>query len=74
MASKKQKLKELNSLKGNWSAAHISINYKTGIQNDTCVHTQFDAFNIVDSIWDRELINLQEQFVALYFNGNNQLI
>ena len=74
MASRKQKLQKLRELKGDWSASHISINYKKGIKNDLRVHNSIDAFNIADSVWNRDLINLHEQFVALYFSASKQLI
>src|SRR5258708_4187407 len=71
MPSKKQRLKEL---KGDWTAAEISVSYRSGLLNDKSVKTVEDAYEILNCVWSKELINLQEQFMALYFNRSNKLI
>jgi DNA repair protein RadC len=71
MPTKKQRLKELI---GEWTAAEISITYKSGISHKTRIISTDDAYGIIQSVWDKNQINLQEQFMAFYLNRANQLI
>jgi DNA repair protein RadC len=54
--------------------AHISIEYKSVILNDKPIVSTFDAVELVTSVWDMELICIQEQFVAIYLNQANKMI
>lgn len=71
MPSKKQLLK---SLKGDWTASRIKVSYETNFLNDSSITTQVGAYNIILHCWDKELINLQEQVMAFFFNRRNKLI
>ena len=71
MPSKKQRLKELQ---GDWTAAEISISFKSEILNNKLIATAEDAYTLIKSFWNKELINIQEQFMAFYFNRSNKLI
>ena len=64
----------LNSLKGNWTQARITVSFKPGLMKDKSINMLEDAYEIVIGVWDKELINLQEQLVAFYLNRVNKLI
>jgi DNA repair protein RadC len=42
--------------------------------NDKCLNTLNDAYEMIISIWDKELINLLEQLVAFFLNRSKKLI
>src|SRR5882757_9014809 len=71
MPSKKQRLQLIT---GDWTASEISIVYKKGFQHDTPIDTFLDAHSHIRRLWTDELINLQEQLVAFYFNRAGKLI
>jgi hypothetical protein len=71
MANKK---KDLNNLKGEWTAARISITYNSSLLNKKTIITHDDAYQLIISIWDKELINIQEQVMTFFLNGRNKLI
>jgi len=71
MPTKRQRL---NQLKGTWTVAEISVQFKPGVIYDYPTTTQEEAYPFILSLWDGELINLQEQMMALFFNGRNKII
>lgn len=71
MASKK---KDLDNLKCDWTSARISITYNSRILNNKSIKTHDDAYKMIISVWDKELINVQEQVMAFFLNGRNKLI
>jgi len=71
MPTKKQ---YLDQLQGNWTAAEISVSYKPGVKFNTPIINASDAHLLIDSLWDQNLIHLQEQFMAVYLNGQQQVI
>lgn len=71
MASKKQ---QLIDIKDGWAASEISITYRTGIVNKEYISNVEDAYKLISSLWNKELINIQEQLIAFYFNSNYRLI
>jgi DNA repair protein RadC len=71
MSSRKQRLEAFS---GNWIASEISIHYKPGFICENPINNIEDAFSIFLSIWDKERINLQEQFVALFLNRRGKTV
>jgi DNA repair protein RadC len=71
MANKKQVLKDL---KGHWTASRIVVQYRSVSLVDTPIRSHEDAYKIVISVWDKELINLQEQVMAFFLNRRNMFI
>jgi len=71
MPTKKQRLAQLQ---GNWTASEISIVYKVGVKSDLSITYIDDAYPIILSLWNKELINLQEQAMAFFFNGRNKMV
>ena len=71
MPTKKQ---YLDQLQGDWTAAEITVNYKPGVKFNTPVNNPAAAYVLIDFLWDQNLIHLQEQFLAIYLNGQQQVI
>jgi DNA repair protein RadC len=71
MPSKKQRLAQL---KGDWTAAKISVSFKPGVKISMPIINQTDAYLFIASLWDHDLIHLQEQFMAVYLNTQLQVI
>lgn len=71
MTSKKQRL---NQLRGNWTASEISISYKSTILHDIPITSREEAYKFILSLWNKELINLQEQMEGFFFNSRSQNI
>jgi DNA repair protein RadC len=71
MPSKRQRL---DQLQGNWTAGEISVTYKPGVKFSTPIISPADAYLLIASLWDQKLINLQEQFMAVYLNSQQQVI
>lgn len=71
MSSKKQRLQ---LIAGDWTASEISIVYKKGFKHDSPINSYLDAHLHIRRLWNDELINVQEQLVAFYFNRAGKLI
>jgi len=74
--SKKQNSKEeiFQQLKGSWTVAEIEITYKPIITDHTIISSSSQAYELIKTLWDKEKINLQEQFAALFFNQSKKTI
>lgn len=71
MASKKQKLLQLQ---GEWTASELSIHYKPGVKYDKILNTTIRVGDFILSVWDKELISLQEQVMAFFLNSRHKVI
>jgi DNA repair protein RadC len=71
VTTRKQKL---NQIKEDHIGSAISIQYKLEILHKEPMKLALDVYEWVRPRWNEELINLQEQSMALYFNNANQLI
>ncbi len=71
MTTRKQILKKV---KENHIGSGISIQYKREILYKEPMKLALDVYEWVRPRWNEELINLQEQSMALYFNNASQLI
>jgi DNA repair protein RadC len=71
MSSRKQRLEALS---GNWIASEISVQYKLGFICENPLNNIGDAYSLFLSIWDRERITFQEQFVALFLNVRGKIV
>jgi DNA repair protein RadC len=71
MTNKKHVLKQL---KGDWTSARIVVKYKAGALNEVSISTHTEAYKMIISVWDKELINIQEQVMAFFLNRRNRLI
>jgi DNA repair protein RadC len=64
----------IDHLKGGWAVAELTISYKpTSFHLPQLTATE-EAYKLIRSVWDRERISLQEQFMAFFLNRNNRLI
>lgn len=48
--------------------------YKPGVLYPHPITTAEEAYPFILSVWDKELINLQEQMMAFFFNNRNRTI
>ncbi|HEY4291246.1 MAG TPA: JAB domain-containing protein [Puia sp.] len=71
MPTKKQRLAEL---KGDWTASELSIVYKPGEKLDTTIISATEIIGVVRSLWNKELINVQEQMMAFFLNSRGKVI
>ena len=71
MPSKQQRLAQLL---GDWTESRISVSLQTGIKNPAKIITDWDAYCMLLSIWDTDLLPLQEQFVVVFLNNRQQVI
>jgi DNA repair protein RadC len=68
------KKNNLNHLEGSWTVAEIEISYKPIITDHTVISSSSQAYELIKQLWDKEKINLQEQFAALFFNQSKKII
>ena len=54
--------------------SEIQVSYKPGLRSSTTINNSQEAFDILDTLFPRETISLQEQFVVLYLNRANTVI
>ncbi len=59
--------------KNKFSQAQLTVSFKPSCHPVKIMDKQ-DAESFLYSIWDKELINVQEQLYALYLNQNNEVI
>lgn len=71
MPTKRQRLAQLA---GDWTSSEISVSYNPGIQNPAKIITDWDAYCMLLSIWNMDLLPLQEQFVVVFQNNRQQVI
>jgi len=64
----------LDQVQGDWTAAEISVSYKPGVKFNTPINNPGAAYVLIEFLWDQNLIHLQEQFLAIYLNGQTQVI
>jgi len=64
----------LTQLKGDWTAGEIRVSYKHGVIAEPVIGNVKDGYNFVSSVWDKELITLQEQMMAVFVNRTGQVI
>ena len=71
MPTKKQRLAQL---RGDWTAGEIRVNYKPGLRSRPPITGTVEAYLFISSLWDKELITLQEQMMAVFMNRTGQVI
>jgi DNA repair protein RadC len=71
MPTKKQRLAELQ---GDWTAGKIRVTYKPGLKSRPSITGTVEAYLYISSLWDKELITLQEQMMAVFMNRTGQVI
>ena len=71
IGKRKQKLQEL---KGASMFAEISISYKVTPNTLPKVARPEEVYDFLKEVWDKKLLNLQEQCVAVFLNNYNRII
>jgi DNA repair protein RadC len=54
--------------------SEIQVSYKLGLRSSQTINNSQEAFYILDRLFPRETISLQEQFIVLYLNRANKVI
>jgi len=71
MLSKRQRLLQVQ---GEWAASELSIHYKPGVKYNKLLKSTVKAGDFILSVWNKELINLQEQVMAFFLNSRHKVI
>ena len=71
MPTKKQRL---SAIRGDWTAGRIRVTYKPGLKSCPPITGTVEAYHFISSLWDKELISLQEQIMAIFMNRTGQVI
>jgi len=66
--------KSLSILKKNWTVAELQVTYRPKNKTGVKVTCSNEAYQVFRQMWDKSLINIQEQFCALYLNQANEVI
>lgn len=66
--------RSIEHLKGEWTVAELSIQYKPLITNQKSITSAQEMHDLIRRLWDNEMICLQEQFMALLFNTSQKMI
>jgi len=66
--------RRIDHLKGEWTVAELSVTYKPTTAQSPQITSTEEAHQLIRSLWNEESINLQEQFMAFFFNRANRLI
>lgn len=64
----------LSVLKENWAVAEVKVSYIKKQRTNVFIKNKEDAYKVFLKMWDKSLINLQEQFAALYMNNAGEVI
>jgi DNA repair protein RadC len=59
---------------GSGTASELSIQYKPGLISDKRIKNSSDAYAFILSVWDKERINVQEQFMAVFHDPRGKTI
>jgi DNA repair protein RadC len=72
--AKSNRRKELENLKGDWTLAELSVTYKTKPNALPVIKSAEALYKFLDGVWDKQVINMQEQFMAIFLNRANRVI
>ena len=64
----------LRPLRKDWTVAEITVNYRKKKKTGVIVGGTQDAANVFLSMWDKQLLGVQEQFCTLFLNRANEVI
>lgn len=74
MAKGKKANRSIKHLQGSWRVSELSIHYKAAVMEERMLTSTDEVYELIRRLWCEESICLQEQFMALFFNGANKLI
>lgn len=60
--------------KKSWAVAEVEVSYKPEHDRSVIITKSDDAYEVFKSMWDEDLINLQEQVCAIFLNSANEVI
>lgn len=65
---------DLSVLKERWAVAELSVSYKPKVKTGVIIEQSFDAYQVFNHMWDKDLMNIQEQFSCLFLNRQGEVI
>jgi DNA repair protein RadC len=68
------KKETFRSTKGDWTVAELSVTYNTQKGSKKRIKSVVSCHSIIKSLWNMELINLQEEFLVLFINSSSKTI
>jgi DNA repair protein RadC len=66
--------KQLLPLQKNWTVAELQVSYKQKNRTGVLVKSTNMAYSVLRHMWDKSLINIQEQFCVLFLNHNLEVL
>lgn len=57
-----------------WEVAEVQVSYKPKHDHTVKISTAEDAYHVFRTMWDENLLNLQEQVCAIFLNRANEVI
>lgn len=64
----------LSLFKDDWAVAELELTYSPKQRTGVFIKNPEAANQVFRAMWDKPLINIQEQFCALFLNENNEVI
>jgi DNA repair protein RadC len=59
----------------NYIVSELQVSYKTNIKGkQPCIHDARDAHRFFKKVWDKNLMQIQEQVCAIFLKANNEVI
>jgi DNA repair protein RadC len=66
--------KQLSPLRKNWAVAELQVSYKQKNRTGIFISSADMAFRVLRHMWDKSLINIQEQFCVLFLKRNLEVL
>lgn len=60
--------------KSKWAVAELTVSYEPIKENIVKILSSQESHQVLLSMWDKELMDLQEQFSVFFLNRNNEMI
>ena len=61
-------------MESQWVVANMEVTYNPKDRTGVIVNDSYKAYKVLLEMWDRSLINMQEQFCALFLDRKNKVI
>lgn len=65
---------DLSVLRKDWSVAELKVSYRQKKKTGVKITSSLDAANVFHKMWDKSLLNVQEQLCALFLNQAHEVI
>lgn len=65
---------DLSLFKDKWAVAELKVSYKPKKRTGVIIDQSYDAYRVLKTMWDKDLLNIQEQFSCLFLNRKSEII